>query len=243
MSAGSVAAARFAIQQAGGGSIPTSALQHNSHVQPRDLTVKPIDPKTARLICEKHHYLGSYPAGSLLNLGICANYALLGVAVIGVGPFNIHCLFQDAEPSQVACLSRLWVDNRCGRNSESRVLGIICRSLRRCQTRIKAIVAYSDPAAGHDGTIYRAAGFAYLGKSEAMRVYSFPNGSVYHSRTLSHKFGSHSMAHLQARGVDVQPVPQAPKFVYAAFIDPTWRDRLTRPILPYSEVVVVHESN
>ena len=123
------------------------------------------------------------------------------------------------------------------------MLGIICRSLRRWQTSIKAIVAYSGPGAGHDGTIYRAAGFAYLGKSEAMRIYRFPNGSVFHSRTVSHKFGSHSVAHLRARGVEVQPVPQAPKFIYAAFIDPAWRDRLTRPILPYSEVEVVHESD
>ena len=126
-SAGSVQAAQPEDHQAGGGSIPTSALQHHSPVQPRDLTVKSIDPKTARLICEKHHYLGSYPAGSLLNLGIFANYALVGVAVIGVGPFNIHRLFRDAEPSQVACLSRLWLDDRCGRNSESRVVGILCR--------------------------------------------------------------------------------------------------------------------
>ena len=235
-SAGSVQAAQPEDRRAGGGATPTPALQHSSQVQPRDLTVKPIDPKTARLICEKHHYLGSYPAGSLLNLGIFSKYALVGVAVIGVGPFNLHRLFRDAEPDEVACLSRLWFDDRCGRNSESRVLGIILRQLRRHQSRVKALVSYSDPTVGRTGTIYRGLGFLYLGRSEAMPLYRLPDGSVHHSRTLAHSFGTHSLAHFKAQGINVSLVPQAPKLVYAALIDLTWRDRLTRPVLPYSEV-------
>ncbi len=182
----------------------------------------------------------SYPGGTLLDLGVFGGARLLGVAVIGVGPFNVHRAFRDAETREVVCLSRLWLDDRCGRNSESRVLGVICRSLRRWQPNIKALVAYSDPGAGHEGTIYRAAGFAYLGTSEAMPLYRLPDGTVHHSRTLAHSFGSHSLAHFQAHGVEVQTVPQAAKLVYVAFIDPVWRDRLTREILPYPVLEADH---
>ncbi len=228
--------ARVTSQSRDGGSGPTSPLQSSTRFNPRDLSVRPIDAKVARLLCEKHHYLHSYPGGTLLNFGVFANQALLGVAVIGVGPFNVHRLFQGADPGEVGCLSRLWLDDRCGRNSESRVLGIICRSLRRHQTRIKVIVAYSDPMAGHDGMIYRASGFLYLGTSEAMPLYRLPDGTVRNSRSLGHGFGTHSLTHFKAKGVKVIPVPQAPKYVYAALIDPTWKDRLARPILPYSEL-------
>ena len=177
----------------------------------------------------------NYQAGSLVNVGSFANHTLVGVAVIGVGPFNIHRLFLNANPEEVSCLSRLWLDDRCGRNSDSRVLGIICSSLRRWQSSIKAIVAYSDPTAGDDGTIYRAAGFAYLGTSEAMPLYRLPDGRVHHSRSLGHSFGTHSLAHFKAQGIEMRPVPQTPKFIYAALIDPAWGERLTRPVLPYSQ--------
>jgi hypothetical protein len=150
-----------------------------------------------------------------------------------VGPANLHCLFRDAQGHQVLCLSRLWLDERLGRNCESRSLAVILRQLRQHQSLVKAVVAYSDPMVGHDGGIYRAAGFLYLGQSTAMPKYQLTDGSIYHSRSLSHGFGTHSLRHFQSHGVKVALVPQASKFTYVALIDPTWRERLLRPPQPY----------
>jgi hypothetical protein len=95
------------------------------------------------------------------------------------------------------------------------------------------LVAYSDPAAGHTGTIYRAAGFLYLGESTAMPLYQLPDGSIHHSRSLSHRYGTHSRKHFASYGVEVELVNQLPKHIYVALIDPSWRDRLTRSVIPY----------
>ena len=225
--------ARVAIQPRDGGSWPTSPLQTSSYIEPSDLSVRPIDPKTARLLCERHHYLGSYPGGGLLNFGIFADHALVGVAVFAAGPYNVHRYFKDANRGQVIALSRFWLADCCGRNSESRILGVICRMLRRWQNTARAIVAYSDPMAGHDGAIYRAAGFLYLGLSESMPVYRLPDGTIHHSRSLSHCFGTHSLKYFRATGIPVDAVPQEPKFLYVTFVDPKWRDRLLSPALPY----------
>ena len=230
--AGSAVAARLADQQAGGGSIPTSAL-HTITCGPRDLTVKPIPARAARQICQDKHYLRSYPGGAFLNFGVFVGGLLLGVVVLGVGPTNLHRLFKDAQRREVACLARLWLDDRLGRNSESRVLGVVLRLLRKEQSTLKALVAYSDPSVGHTGTIYRAAGFLYLGESMAMPLYRLPNGSVHHSRSLSHSYGTHSRKHFKRHGVEVELVQQSPKHTYLALIDPTWRDRLIRPEQPY----------
>jgi lysyl-tRNA synthetase class I len=127
----------------------------------------------------------------------------------------------------------MWLDDRLGRNSESRILGIILRMLRRGQSTIKAVVAYSDPLAGHTGTVYRAAGFLYLGQSVGMPLYKLPDGSLHHSRSLSHSFGTHSREHFRAFGVNVEVVEQTPKHTYVALVDPCWRDRLTRTVIPY----------
>ena len=225
--------ARVATQPRDGGSRPTSPLQSSACIEPRDLSVRPIDSKTAISICKKWHYLRSYPGGGLLNFGVFADHSLVGVAVFGVGPYNAHRYFTDAKRGQVITLARFWLDDRCGRNSESRILGVICRLLRRWQNTAKAVLAYSDPTAGHDGAIYRAAGFAYLGTSEATPLYRLPDGSIHHGRSIGHGFGTRSLKYLRATGVSVEAVPQEPKYLYVKVLDPQWRQRLRVPALPY----------
>ncbi len=231
-SASGVQAARPDFHREGGGSIPTLALQH-LYWKARDLWVKPIPAKAGRRLCEAHHYLHSYPGGAFLNLGVFAAHRLLGVLVLGAGPTNLHRLFKCARNNEVACLARLWLDDRLGRNSESRVLGVVLRLLRKEQSTLKALVAYSDPSVGHTGMIYRAAGFLYLGESMAMPLYRLPDGSVHHSRSLAHSYGTYSRKHFASFGVDVDLVQQSPRHTYVVLIDPNWRERLTRPVIPY----------
>ena len=219
-------------QSVGPGSTPRAALQFG----PKDIHVAPIPARIAKQMCNRHHYLGSYPASSHFNLGAFARGMLLGVCVIGCGPAGLKHLFEGAEGAQVACLTRFWLDDRLGRNSESRTLSIIFRQLKKHQNTIKAIVAYSDPAAGHTGIVYRASGLLYLGESVSMPKYRLPDGSVHHSRTLSHWAGTHSLKWFRSHGINVELVPQTPKLTYVALLDPLWRDRLTRPVLPYPNV-------
>jgi hypothetical protein len=242
MSAAGVTVSTVLHQRTGAGSTPSAAPHPQTQFTPKEIVIKPVSHLVARQICIKKHYLHSYSGGSVLNFGIFASERLLGVAVLRVGPANLHCLFRDAQGHQVLCLSRLWLDDRLGRNAESRALAIILRQLRQHQAMIKAIVAYSDPMAGHNGAIYRAAGFLYLGQSTAMPKYQLPDGSVYHSRSLSHSFGTHSLRHFQSHGVKVALVPQAAKFTYVALIDPTWRERLLRPPQPYLKKEVIDEN-
>ncbi len=201
--------------------------------KPKDLIVRPIPHLIARQVCERRHYLKSYPGAAVLNFGVFVGQRLLGVAVLGLGPTNLPGLFRGAKRHEVLCLARFWLSDDCGRNSESRALATILRHLRRHQDTAKALVAYSDPAVGHSGAIYRAAGFLYLGESDGMPQYRLPDGSLHHSRSLSHAFGTHSTEHFRRHGVALEVVPQRPKLTYVALVDPTWRDRLTRPPIPY----------
>ena len=230
--AGGVPEARSRHHGTGGGATPTPALLLPV-IGPKDLKVGPIGGSLARPICVSRHYLHSYPGGSLLHFGVFAGTSLLGVAVIGAGPANVKRFFRGAQVGDVACLTRLWLDDRLGRNAESRVLGIILRSLRRKQATIKALVAYSDPAAGHTGIIYRAAGFFYLGRSQGMPLYRLADGRLCHSRTLSQLFGTRDRNYFARAGVPLELVRQAPKHTYVALIAREWTDRLTRVPQPY----------
>ena len=230
MGAGGVKVARPGILQAGGGASPTPALQD---YRPKEIRVRPIPHSVAGQICRAHHYLGTYPGGAALAFGIFVCDKLAGIAVLGVGPPNGHRLLRDARREQVLCLARFWLDDLLPRNSESRSLAVILRYLRKRQSTVKTVVAYSDPSAGHTGGIYRACGFLYLGLSDSTPLYKLSDGSVQHSRTLGHRYGSRSQKYLASQGLEVSLVPQTPKHTYAALVDPNWRSRLKVQVLPY----------
>jgi hypothetical protein len=141
-------------------------------------------------------------------------------------------LVEGATPDDCLCLTRLWLSDELPRNSESRVLGIITRSIKK-NTNLKFLMAYSDPSAGHVGTIYQACGWLYTGLSSAMPLYDLGDGKLYHSRSLAHCYGSHSMKFFNQRGVTLKTIPQAPKHRYIRFLDPAWQSRLEVSIQPY----------
>ena len=222
--AGSVEAARPANQRARGGAIPTSAL-HDLHVQP-------IPVRTSKALLVRRHYLHSLPGGTRLAFGIFIGPRLLGALTLGVGPKNGHRLVDGAIPDDVITLSRLWLADELPQNSESRVLGAVLRSLWR-HTSVRFVLSYADPAAGHLGTIYQASGWIYTGLSEAMPLIDLGDAVGRHSRSVAHAYGSHSRRHFARHGVEVHLVEQASKHRYLYPLDPSVRDRLVVPTLPY----------
>ena len=217
-------AAQPATQQAGGGPIPTPALQQ--------IRVWPVPFSAAKAILERNHYLHSMPGGSHLAFGVFAGHHLLGALTFGAGPANVHRLVEGARRDDCMILSRLWLDDLLPKNSESKMIGVALRSLRR-NTTVKFVVSYADPAAGHVGVIYQATGWLYTGLSQATPLFDIGDGVVRHSRSLSHSYGTHSTKHFAAHGATVRVIPQAPKHRYLRFLDSAWRPRLRVPVLRY----------
>ena len=109
---------------------------------------------------------------------------------------------------------------------------MVARLLRK-YTTIKFLVSYADLARGHRGVVYQAAGWTYVGLSSAMSLYSVRGGKPQHSRSLSHRMGSHSVEFLRSRGLDIERVPQRPKHRYVLFLDPSWAALLAIQPQPY----------
>jgi hypothetical protein len=233
MSAGSVAAARPNNHWAGGGATPTPALQQ--------MQVKPVPVSVARRLLEQEHYLHSLPGGTCLGFGVFIGPSLLGAMTLGVGPTNAYSLVENATPADCLTLTRLWLSNALPHNSESRVLGIVLRSLKQ-HTRVKFLVSYADPAQGHLGIIYQATSWLYTGLSEAIPLYDVGDGKLRHSRSLSHAYGTHSVQHFARHGVEVKLAPQSAKHRYLYFLDHNWQYRLRVRQLPYPQKEVIDES-
>ena len=224
MSAGSVAVARPESIRAGGGASPTPALQ--------SLAVRPISHRAAKELLVRNHYLHTMPGGTKLAFGVFNNDRLMGTVTLGVGPFNAHRLVSGATHGDCICLTRLWLDDGLPKNSESRVLAVILRSLGR-DTSVKFVVTYADPSAGHLGTIYQAGGWLYTGVSEPSVLYDLGDGVGRHSRTLGHALGTRSLRYLRRHGARVSPIERPGKHRYLYFLDKAWSDKLNVPVRPY----------
>lgn len=216
------------VQGGDGRSTRTPAL----HLSPKALVVQPVPHAVAGELVRQNHYLHSAPAAVRLSLGIFAGTDLLGTAILNPGPIGTPHLFRGARSHDVLCLARLWLDDRLPKNSESRALAIVARFLKR-HTQVKALIAYSDPAAGHTGGIYRAAGWLFLGESEAQPLMRLNGGPARHLRSIGSMLNSHSGRYFRSRGLDVEMVRTIPKLRYVKLIDETWRSRLTVAPQPY----------
>ena len=216
-------------QGGGGGAEPTPALQ------PKDLIVAPISHRVAAEVVRDRHYLHAPASAVRLSLGIFVGGELLGCAIFNPGPRNGYRLLRDATQADMLHLARFWLDDRAPRNSESRALGIIARHLHH-HTAVKALLAYSDPAAGHTGQIYRAAGWLFLGEADAQPLMSVNGGPPRHLRSVASVLQSHSAGYLRRHGFDVTLVPTTPKLRYLLMLDPAWRHRLLVEPVPYTAV-------
>ena len=197
-----------------------------------DLRLIPISRVDAKTLIVRNHYSHTLPGGTKMSFGVILNGRLLGVMTFGVGPFYGYKLVNDATPDDVVTLTRLWLSDELQRNSESKVLGIALRSLKR-DTSLKFVIAYSDPTVGHLGIIYQATNWLYTGLSFATPLYDIGDGTLHHSRSLAHQLGSHSIRYLTLQGINAKAVPQSAKHRYIYFLDDSWRSRLAVPVLPY----------
>lgn len=94
-------------------------------------------------------------------------------------------------------------------------------------------MSYADPTQGHRGVIYQATNWLYTGLSQGTPLYDIGDGKLYHSRTLSQIYGTHSVEYLRRQGVPIRLVPQQGKHRYLYFLDPSWRDQLKVPVMSY----------
>lgn len=142
------------------GASPTPSLQ----LQPKELRLEKITRATARRIWLDKHYLHRDFSNPSLELGVFDSSVSELVGTIAFSA-RLGGSKKGGTP-HIWEIRRMWLsDERCARNCESRVLSISCRILvPRIAPHVKQIISYSDlEKMKHKGTIYKAAGFTYMG--------------------------------------------------------------------------------
>lgn len=168
-----------------GGVNPTYPL----HINAKDLVVSACSIGDVREFIENNHYSHNING---VKISYCFKIEYLGVVVGGVmfGAMSTTAWkkFSDSE-KKVLELRRLVLLDCAGKNSESRVIGFCLRYIRKIARHIEIVVSYADPYHNHDGTIYKASNFEYIGLSgKDSGFLDAETGKTYHSRALRTKY-------------------------------------------------------
>ena len=218
----------------------------------KDIRIKPISARDANRIIRALHYSGKVDTRSQVHLG-----AILGGRCGGAMQFgpsvNKHAsrnLFRNAKWNEWIELHRLAFADWLPRNGESRCLGYAMRWLRKTYPHLTFVVSYADGAQCGDGAIYRASGFVLTDIKPNASMWEMPDGEVVCSIVFNPGFhgnaGKNSIkarygktgseaAGAFLRRIGARQIP-GHQLRYIYFLDPTARDRLTVPILPFSEI-------
>lgn len=219
----------------------------------KDIVLRPITAAEARRVIKTHHYSGKVVNNSNLHIGVFLNGNLEGAMQLGppLDKRKLIGLVEGTGWANMMELNRMAFSDRLPRNSESRALAVLAKVLRKHAPQVKWIVSFADGTQCGDGTIYRAAGYDLTAIKPSENLARFPNGTVVHKMTLEsspaqprNEAGGRTYydvtggrynwrRYVQECGGTIIPGYQ---LRYVKFIDPTWRDRLTVPVLPYSEI-------
>jgi len=204
----------------------------------KDIVVEPIGAQDANRFVKAHHYSGKVAAGSQLHLGVFLDSLLLGVMQFGpsINKKGTQRLVEGTGWNGFTELNRMAFSDVLPRNSESRALGIAMRIIRKQYPHIDWVVSFSDGTQCGDGTIYRASGFSLCGIKKNTTILRMPDGSIVADKTLNdpaYVLKGQSSGYWKKNGAQALPGFQ---LRYIFFLNPTARERLTVPVLPFSEI-------
>lgn len=123
------------------------------------------------------------------------------------------------NPSKCLELRRLCCIDDTPKNAESFFVSRTIKWLRK-NTDWKCIVSYADPAHGHEGTIYKASNFKYLGLTAGGRSLSV-DGKEFHIRTLTmldRPYGREISERYKNKDPNIKIIEKPPKHIYVYYL-------------------------
>lgn len=210
----------------------------------KDIVLRPISAKTANDFVRRVHYSGKVVNNSQIHMGVFLAGVLHGAMQFGpsLDKRKVQGLVTGTQWHEFIELNRMAFDDDLPRNSESRALSVAMRLLRKYAPQLKWVITFADGVQCGDGTIYRAAGFLLIGLKAGEVLLRLPSGEVCHCIALH---TNHRL--VAAMGGKMASIPKMAEFLdaevmpghmmrYIYFLDPSCKDRLTVPILPYSAI-------
>lgn len=200
-----------------------------------------INYETAARMVETYHYVHRVPS-IVKAIGMYVDEILAGCITLGMIPTsNASAICGKEYGNNILELTRLFIFDWCGRNSESWLIGQVFNILQK-QYDYLILISYADTAYNHSGYIYQATNWLYTGIS-THSVEELEDGTIIHSRTANDsrkKINGKPLSSSVFRELypNAKQIKQEPKYRYIYFLGSKHQRKQLRkalkwPVLPY----------
>lgn len=202
----------------------------------KQIEVRTITSERARLFVKKVHYSGKVVPNSQVHFGAFLNGSLHGVLQFGpsMDKSKIQNMVADTGWNEFIELNRMAFDDTLPKNSESRVIGICLRMLRKKAPHLKWVISFADGTQCGDGTIYRASGFVLTQVKLNTTIIRLADGTI--AANMTYSKGKHILGTGGAKKPEGATSLSGYMFRYIYFLKPECKKNLTVPIVPFSKI-------
>jgi len=188
---------------------------NKTYVDVSKVSLRPVAKQTAKEMIEKYHYSHKF-SSTRYALGVFYTTqdstgwfegetdTLIGVLTYGypVGRMAAQSISDTIKNDEVLELTRLFIHDGYGSNIESYAIGLSFDWLRKNDKKIKVLISYADPQAGHLGKIYQSTNWIYQGNQIKLIDSYFlklnlDDSPWMHSRTVVSTYGTSSVESLK----------------------------------------------
>lgn len=122
---------------------------------------QPSESRDLRRWIMERHYTRSAPPGYRIALEFLEGRERVGGMLLG------RPTARSLDAQRWLELTRMYFVDEAPKNTESRALGMMWRFVWTWLPEVRGLLSYSDPSAGHAGTVYAADGWAAFGKTNS----------------------------------------------------------------------------
>lgn len=219
----------------------------------KEIIIKVIPSKIANEFIKKHHYSGKVVQNSNLHFGAFLDGNLHGVLSYGssLDKAKMVTLVRGTGWNEFLELNRMAFDDYLPRNSESFCIAKTLKLIKKNAPQIKWVVSFADGCSCGDGTIYRASNFVLTAIKENFNLCELPNGEKVHKMTLENnptnprkELNGKSYYEITGGRFNFKKyveyvggkILKGYQLRYVYFIDKSYRERLTVPVIPFSKI-------
>jgi hypothetical protein len=152
--------------------------------------------EAAKYAVQHWHYSRSLPCSKTARLGVWEDGKFIGAIVFAWGA-NRH-LAGEYKLKMTECVELCRVALNHHTTPVSRILSITVKLLKREMPGIRLLVSYADLNQGHEGKIYQASNWLFVGETGYEAGITL-NGKLTHRRTINSKYGTSDIQWLRNR--------------------------------------------
>ena len=198
-----------------------------------DFIVEPVPRSAIQPFVEKWHY--SHSTNGVQHTQCFALFddmKMIGAMIYAIPSMPATAArYNRDNPDRCWELRRLCCIDDTPTNTESYFIGKTLRWFRQ-NSDVEVVVSFADLEQGHDGVIYRASNFHYLGqtgKGQALMV----DGKKYHARSMNQKLKPYSRElkrRYQSGDKDIYFVDTKPKNIYVYYLNKKIKKKMLKQI-------------